>query len=212
MITADPTPVFPACPTFGFVTEPNYLVKIVAREGGFERRNRKWSRPLHKYSAVPLGTQAQSDIEAVLYFWHAVGGMATPFRFKDWADFMSCGLDHTPGPTDQPIVAVPNSPSTFQLVKRYTFGSLSQDREITRPVGSTIRIANGAGVEQSPSHWTLDESTGELFVDGGFTGTPTHWGGEFHVPVRFDGQLAVQLIDYKAQQLTVALAEIRVVP
>lgn len=207
-IIADPAPVFPGCPTFGFTVEPNYLVKITSREGGFERRDRKWARPLIKFSGVPLGDRPQADIEDVLYFWHAMGGMSTAFRFKDWSDFKSCRLDATPHATDMPLAVSGDSPSSYRLIKQYTAYGITQEREILRPVGSSVSIANETGTIQTD--WTLDESTGLLTIGGSFSGTPTSWGGEFDVWVRFDGQLNPQLSNYLIQNVTVQLAEIRV--
>ena len=209
-IIADTSPIFPACPTFGFTAEPEYLVKITAREGGYERRDRKWSRPLIKFTGVPLGDQPQADIEAVLYFWHAMGGMSSPFRFKDWTDFKSCRLDATPAATDQPLVPSGDTPVSYRLVKQYVVGSVIQQREILRPVGSSILIANETGAVQSAADWHLDESTGLVTLASGFAGTPTAWGGEFYVWVRFNGQLNPQISNFLAQNLTVQLAELRV--
>lgn len=209
MITADPAAVFPACPTFGFVAEPNYLVKIVSREGGYERRQRVWSRPLSKYTTVPLGDQAQADVEAVLYFWHAMGGMSSGFRFRDWIDYKSCKLDDTPSAIDMPFEPSNDSPPHYQLIKEYTVGSVIQVREIQRPVGSTILVANELGEAQDPSTWTLDETTGVLTPNGGFSGTPTAWGGEFDVYVRFDAQLNPSFSNYSVLNVSIQLAELR---
>lgn len=208
-IVADPSEIFPACPTFGFNPEPNYLVKITSKEGGFERRDRKWARPLLKFTGVPLGDRPQADIEDVLYFWHAVGGMSDGFRFKDWSDYKSCRLTHTPSPIDQPLIASGDSPSgSFRLVKQYVWGAKIQEREILRPLGSSIRVANETAVEQHDFH--LDEATGLVTPGGSFSGTPTTWGGEFFVWCRFDGQFSPQLTNHEVQNATVQLAEIRV--
>jgi len=210
MITPDMSPIFPACPTFGFTAEPAYLVKITAREGGFERRDRKWARPLSKFTAVPTGDQPEADIEEVLHFWHAMGGMSSAFRFKDWSDYKSCSLSEDPEATDQPIIASLDSPPKLRLVKQYVVGSIIQQREILRPNGATILIANETGTLQPSSSWTIDESTGLLTVGGGFAGTPSAWGGEFYVWVRFDAQLNPQISDHRVQNVTVQLAELRV--
>lgn len=204
-VTADTSPIFPECPTFGFTAEPNYLVKITAREGGQERRQRVWSRPLSKYTAVPLGDRAQQDIENVLYFWHAMGGMSTPFRFKDYMDFQSCRLDEQPHYTDQPIVVDAND--HYRLIKQYQFGSAIQQREIQRPDGDTVTISNGSGVPQTD--WVLDESTGIVTIGGGFSGVPSFWGGEFFVWVRFDGQFNPSISNHKIQNATIQLTELR---
>lgn len=207
-IVHDTSEVFPGCPTFGFVAEPNYLVKITSREGGFERRDRKWARPLTKYTGVPMGDRPQADIEQILYFWHAMGGMWSGFRFKDWTDFKSCRLDASPLATDMPLAASGDSPASFRLIKQYRAGSTIQEREITRPIGSTIHIANEVGATQTA--WTLDEKTGLVTIGGGFSGTPTSWGGEFDVWVRFDAQFNPTFSNHNIMNVSVSLAEIRV--
>lgn len=207
-IIPDTAETFPICPTFGFVAEPNYLVKITSREGGYERRDRKWARPLIKFTGVPLGDRPQKDIEQVLYFWHAMGGMWSGFRFKDQSDYKSCTLDATPEPGDMPIVPSGDSPVSYRLIKQYRAGSTIQEREITRPVGSTIRVANEVGVEQHD--FTIDEANGLLTKGGTFTGTPTAWGGEFEVWVRFDAQFNPSFSTYQIMNVSVSLAEIRV--
>lgn len=209
MITPDPSEIFPMCPTFGFVSEPNYLVKFTPREGGFERTQRVWARPLHDYTGVPSGDQPEDDIEEVLYFWHAMGGMSTRFRFKDWMDFKSCRLGSTPAATDMPILASGDSPPSFRLIKEYRFGNAVQVREVMRPNGATIQIANEVGATVDAADWTLDEATGLLTPGGGFPGVPTAWGGEFFVWVRFNAQFNPAISNYRAQSVTVQLAEKR---
>jgi hypothetical protein len=46
--------------------------------------------------------------------------------------------------------------------------------------------------------------------NGNFDGTPTRWGGEFYVYVRFDSELAIELSNHRIQSVTFALAEIRI--
>lgn len=209
MITADTTEIFPGCPTFGFTVNPRYLVRIVEREGGYERRDRRWSRPLSYYTTVPTGDQAEGDIQNVLAFWHAVGGRAEAFRFKDWSDYKSCPVQDTPTPLDQPLAYEAGSPGGYRLSKEYTVGALTQVREIYKPKGDTIRIANALGVEQDASTWTIDEATGLLSTGGGFSGVPATWGGEFYVSVRFDSELDLTLSGYQVQAATFALRELR---
>ena len=212
-IIPDPSAVFPNCPTFGYIAEPNYLVKITSREGGYERRDRKWSRPLLTISASPTGDQANEDIKEVINFWHAMGGMSYGFRFKDWTDGDSTVLGNTdPAVTDQPLESLGDSPpNTYRLVKEYTAGGYTQIREIGRPLGSSIMIGNDVGAEQTD--WTLDESTGIVTIGESFAGTPTCWGGEFFVWVRFDAQLNPTISSWgqtgPIMNVTVQLKEIR---
>lgn len=209
-ITPDLSESFPLCPTYGFISEPGLLVKITAREGGFERRQRVWSRFLWKYTGVPSGDQPQEDILDIYDFWLAMGGISSGFRFKDWIDYRSCRITALPTALDQPLIPSGDSPPSFRLMKQYITksGRTIQEREITRPVGSTILVANETGTVQDD--WTLNESTGLLTKGGTFAGTPTSWGGEFDVWCRFDAQFNPSITDFKAMNVTVQLAELRV--
>lgn len=210
-VIIDPAETFPGCPTYGFTAAPNYLVKITKREGGYERVDRKWSRPLTDYTGVPTGDQPEEDIERILNFWHAMGGMSTYFRFKDWVDYRSCFFKANVSALDQPILASGDSPASYQLVKQYVAAKgTTQLREIMRPIGSTILVANETGTLQSD--WTLDESTGILTPGGSFSGTPHSWGGEFDVWVRFDAIFNPSISNYQIMNATCQLTEKRVKP
>jgi uncharacterized protein (TIGR02217 family) len=110
---------------------------------------------------------------------------------------------------DQPLQAITldDSSTAYQLTKAYTVDPITQLREITQPVGSTILIANDSGAAQTD--FTLDESTGLLKPGETFTGTPHSWGGEFNVPVRFDSELDTQIVDKQIQSVTFRLTEKR---
>jgi uncharacterized protein (TIGR02217 family) len=216
MVVDDTLPIFPGCPTFGYTMQPDYLVKIVAREGGFERRDLKWNTPLHRYATVPLGNQDQVDIEQAVAFWHAVGGRAMAFRFMDWADYTSGSLGESSNPLvtpfDQPLDVAPLSPNEYQMVKVYWAGSLSRTRPIFKPIGATVKVANEFGAEQSPSTWVVNEGDGTIIPIGGFTGIPATWGGKFYVQVRFDSDLVVNLSEHLIQSVSFVLQEVRQVP
>lgn len=207
-ITSDSTPTFPACPTYGFNVDPMILVKIVTLESGFERTSRKWAQARRTFAGMPVGTKPQRDIEAILYFYLAIGATEGAFRFKDWTDFKSCRLDDEPFRTDQPIlVSSGSSPERYRLAKVYTVGAFTHTRYITRPIGSTITVANDSGIAQTD--WTLDEATGFIVPGGTFTGTPSFWGGEFDVYCRFDGAFQVEIANFKIQTAQVNLIEKR---
>lgn len=208
-IIADTLPIFPACPTFGFAAIPQILTKHVKREGGYEKSNRIWDQALRQFNSVPLGQQSEADMYAVLNFHHAIGGTSSAFRFKDWTDFKSCAIDDDVAATDQLLVYDPGSPGGFQLWKQYTYSGLTHSRRIYRPLGSTIRVANELGVEQSSSTWTLDEGRGILTTSGGFSGTPTTWGGEFYVKARFAQDPEFEISNYRIQRCTCAIIEKR---
>ncbi len=204
------SPRFPGCPSFGYRSAPKYSVSVVRTAGGKEYRNANWSRPLLEIVCT-VGPRMQDEIEELLEFWHAVGGMAYGFRFKDYADFRSCRLGATPAATDQPLVLAESGSSEdlYQLTKRYTAGVRSQDRDIFKPVPGTVRVANTLGVEQPSSRWTLDTTTGLLSPGGTFVGTPGFWGGEFDVPVRFDSEFDQEIANKAIESVSVVLRELR---
>lgn len=206
-ITPDTTPRFPTCPAYGFNADPFILVKIIARDGGYELVDRKWSQARRQFDGTPLGDRAQEDIEEVLYFWLAVGGMAGRFRFKDFTDYKSSRLGDDISAIDQPLLELDTSPVTYQLVKQYTVGALTHTRPIRRPIGASVLIANEVGAEQSD--WTLDESTGIITPGGGFAGVPTAAGFEFEVLCRFNDSFAPAIVNHEIQSAEVSLIEIR---
>lgn len=215
VIHATTLATFPSCPTYGFTSQPTYLVKWTMRTQGFERGNRCWARPQIVFSAAPIGERDEADIQSVLRFWHSMGGRKTTFLFKDWTDFKSCQVQQTPTALDQPLVAVTLSDSStaYQLVKNYTAHnadstvSFTQSREITKPVASTLLISNAAGTAQTD--YTIDELNGLVKPGMSFSGTPTKWGGQFNVPVRFNSELDVQIADSQIQAVNFTLLEKR---
>lgn len=211
MITADTIPVFPTCPAYGFSVTPLLLVKKTSLESGRKRRDRKWEQGLRRYEGMPVGEKPQGDIEAILNFFWSIGGESVVFRLKDWTDYKSCALDDSVTPLDQPFVERDESPAGFQLVKVYQepVSGLSMVRRVSRPVGSTVRVANELGAEQAASRWTLDEGTGILVPGGSFAGTPASWGGEFDVPVAFDGSPQIEITNKRIQSASVTIEEDR---
>lgn len=188
------SPRFPGCPSYGFTSDPEYRVVITRRASGVEKRNRSWVRPLTKM-VVTIGPRLEAEIQELLEFYHAVGGTAIGFRVKDYTDFKSCFVGDTPTATDQPLVELPDEPGVYQLVKRYQFGSLTQDRDIYKPVSGTI-LLSGAG--------TVDYTDGT--VSGGAGGT---WGGEFDLPMRFDSGFPVEVANQRIESVQFALQELR---
>jgi uncharacterized protein (TIGR02217 family) len=220
-VIADTLPIFPECPTYGFTVEPRYLVKAIERDGGFERVDRRWSRPLMFYTAVPMGDRSAEDAQSVLEFYHSVGGMAGGFRFIDYADYKSCRTYEDPTMLDQPFTVLQGggggggtgTPVGYQLTKEYiTLGDSAGDssiqlREIYKPNGATLLVANDSGEAQTD--YTIDESSGILVPGGTFAGVPASWGGEFYVYARFTSNLSIALTNKEIQNINFTLRERR---
>jgi uncharacterized protein (TIGR02217 family) len=203
------SPRFPKCPSFGYTAEPRYSVTVVERSSGVERRNRNWSTPLHRFSCT-VGPRAEDDISELLEFYHAVGGSAYGFRFRDGVDYKTSRIEEDVSSIDAPLIlAAGISPTSYQLTKRYTYGTRTQDRPIYKPVQGTILIADGGTLKAETTDYDIDYTTGLVTLNFSPAGAMT-WGGEFDVPVRFDSEFPVELFDKRIQSVAFVLQEIRV--
>jgi uncharacterized protein (TIGR02217 family) len=204
------SPRFPGCPRLGLVSDPEYSVTPVRTAGGWETRNLNWAQPLTRVTiTVGPGDRLADDIQELLEFWHAVGGSAMGFRYKDWSDYKSCRIGNTPSQHDQPLVWIAGD--TYQLTKRYTAGAQSRDRAIRKPVAGTILIDDDGVLKTETTDYTVDYTTGIVTLN--FTPVSTGdltWGGEYDIPVRFDSGFPVEQLLRTMQSVSFTLQEIRV--
>lgn len=171
------TPRFPDAVAFGFTGGPRFSTSITAVLSGAEQRNANWSRSRGKWS-VDQRVKKQSVTDLLVAHFYVVNGSAIGFRFKDWADYTAV--------TGSTGVLIPIAGATYQLYKRYTRGSLTYDRIITKPVTGVVFA--GAGT------YSLDTTTGIMTVVSGVASTG--WTGEFDVPVRFTkDELDIEAVD-----------------
>lgn len=197
------TAAFPGAVSYGYSARPRYRTEVIVQGTGRESRFRLWEYPLHDYT-VTVGPRDHAEMSRVLEFYHACGGQYYGFRFRDYADFKSCYSDETPSRLDQPLIAAGGN---YQLIKRYTAGSVSQDRPIIKPIASTIIIADDGDLVD-PAGYTLNAATGIVTFSVAVTG-PLRWGGEFDVPVRFTGDFPIEIIQYQTHSVTFGLEELR---
>lgn len=206
-----PWPVFPQCTAYGFTSLPDYSVHIVERGSGFRSVNRNWYYPLHVYTAVPMGEKPEDDMHRVLKFWHAIGGQAGRFLFKDHVDYKSTqNISGTPSAGDQPLVAT-STPGVYQLTKVYRDADLlfEQQRRIQKPKLGTITIA-ADGVTLIPTtQYTINYDTGLVTFLISIGSQVLTWGGEFWVPVMFETKPEFSITNYKIHSTSFALRELR---
>ena len=159
------------CVAYGSQFGQEFRTRIVNLKSGQERRNIEWSMPLGRYSVLFQALNPE-DHSAVRAAHMASMGSAIPFRFKDWTDYMA---------ESELIGVATGSPQELQLKKKYTFGSLSLSRIISKPIADSIELfADGASIGVS-----VDEETGIVsFI--ATIGAEITWSGEFDVPVRFE--------------------------
>jgi uncharacterized protein (TIGR02217 family) len=120
--------------------------------------------------------------EAVLAFFYARRGRAYGFRFKDWTDYE---IGNNATSTPQFIGTGDGATLKFQIYRRYTNGTVTYDRPITRIVAATTRVFVNAIEEMSG--WTVDNDTGIVTFSTAPADTlPVAVICQFDVPVRFN--------------------------
>lgn len=134
---------------------PERRTQIVELASGDEERNASWANSRRRYD-VAYGIRRADDLAAVVAFFEARNGRLHGFRFKDWSDYKSCTPSQAPAPLDQHIGTGNGSVTSFALMKRYSSGSQTWTRAITKPVAGTVRVALG-GAEQA-SGWSVKDA------------------------------------------------------
>lgn len=202
------TPRFPDCISYGSAGGPEYSTSIIVLGSGQEKRNQNWALPRH-YFDVAYGVKRQSDMEDLIDFFNAVKGPANGFRFKNFLDMSSGHTDEATSFTDQTIGTGDGSTTTFQLVKNYTQGAITQTNNITKPVSGTVTI--GLNGVQQMAGFTVDTTTGIVTFSGAPGGGVTITAGyEYDLPVRFESdRLTVSITSYLAGEASVRVVEIR---
>lgn len=193
---------FPTDIAYGSAGGPEYSTDIVITHSGYEQRNSNWSQARARYN-VAHGIKTQAQLDALIAFFRARKGRADGFRFKDWTDYKASG---------QVLGTGDGINDSFQLIKTYESGSVSENRTISKPVaGSLVFYFNG--VAQSSALYTLDASTGVVtFASAPGDGVEVSADFDFDVPVRFDAdRLSATLDDHGVYSWhDIPLVEIRV--
>ena len=202
------SPVFPGCPKFGYATSPLFANDIGRTAGGQEFRNINWEQELRTVMVtVGPGPGGEEEIADVWNFHKAVKGTGHTFRVQDYADYKSTHImdaDATPTALDQPMVLI--SGNTYQLVKRYTAGALSTDKDIYKLYGTVLISSNGVTLT-SGADYTLSLTTGQVT----FNSPPTNpmWGGHYHIMCRFADELTLEILQPRIKAISFKLEEVR---
>lgn len=196
------------------------MTVIHQSDSGHEVRIPRWSYARRSWN-VALDSWDETRLKAILNFFHARQGRAYGFRFKDWMDYYAgmtlvpgTGLTYNTAATSELIGIGDGSDATWQLTKKYTSGSESITRNITRPKTGTVRIYVNGVQKTEATHYTVNYSTGLVTFTVGNIPPNTHeirWAGEFDVPARFDtDQMDLNLETIVAGQwASIPIVEIR---
>ena len=156
---------------YGSVFGHAYNTRINTLRSGVERRNARWSTPLHRGS-VMFNNINEGGHALVLATHHACMGSLIGFRFKDWSDFDA---------TAEVIGTGTGAEQELQLIKTYSFGTVDTIRNITKPVFGTVTVY----ADEIEISSTVDYATGIVTITAA-DGAEITWSGEFDVPVRFE--------------------------
>ncbi len=200
---------FPTAIAFGASGGPERKTDIVALGSGHEERNSRWADSRRRYNAG-YGVKSLDDLHAVIAFFEERRGRLYGFRWKDRADWKSCGPNETPAATDQAIGTGDGATTAFQLVKTYGSEHAPWARSIAKPVAGSVLIAvDGLALSAG---WSCDETTGSVeFATAPAEGAAITAGYAFDVPVRFDSDtLEINLSHFAAGDIpAIPLVEIR---
>lgn len=169
---------------------PKFSTQVVETFSGGEYRNAKW--PTGRVRAnIGYGIRDKSDMDTLISFFRARKGAAYSFRLKDWTDYQVSSA--------QQFGTGDGATTTFQLIKAYTDGVVTVNRNITKPRSGIV--VRKAGVTQTlTTHYTVDLSTGIVtFLAAPANGAVLDWTGEFDICVRFiNDEMAVTAETYDA--------------
>ena len=197
----------PARLAFGSTGGVERRTDVVTLASGFERRSSPWAMGRRRY-LIGANLKSLADMAELTAFFEARRGRLYGFRFRDFADFASCGPGGTPGGGDVLLGVGDGARTTFQLTKAY--GDV--DRPITKPVEGSAKVAV-AGVELASGTFAVDAVTGMVTLDAApAAGIAVTAGFLFDTPVRFDAdRLEVTLDSFGAGRMAaVPLIEVRV--
>jgi uncharacterized protein (TIGR02217 family) len=192
---------FPTDISYGSSGGPEYATDIVVSQSGHEQRNINWVEARARYD-VAHGVKSKTQLSTLIAFFRARKGRAYGFRFKDWSDYSAIG---------QLIALGDGAQNTFQLIKTYISDSITETRNITKPVSGTVSIYLD-GVVQTTGV-SIDDTSGQItFVIAPPVGSSISADFEFDVPVRFDtDRLSAELDAYGVHSWqNIPLIEVRV--
>jgi len=193
---------------YGFVGGPMTKTTRTPGFGAWERRNTEWPRMRWRYRA-PYDRISPEHHAAMQACFVACDGPRVSFRFKDFSDFRltDAAIGTADGSTDQEL----------QIIKPYTFGTLTRNRVITKPVDSTRFTKAGGYVADAaplvvkaagtPISFAVDYLTG-IVTFTATTGQAITVDGEFDVPVYFDQEeLEFDMVNWEAHSTEITLLE-----
>lgn len=174
------SPRFPERISYGVTGGPGFRTQIAESLAAFEQRNGAWVYPRHRWD-VSQGLNTPDAWVTLRAFFMTMRGRLHGWRFKDWADYsVAFGSSAEAGKVEGLTT------TTFQLVKRYTSGGQTIDRQIRKPIASGFILRDTGTPLVLTTDYTLDAATGIVTTTAPRAAANLDWSGEFDVPCRFD--------------------------
>lgn len=187
---------------------PRFKTTVQTLVSGKELRNIDWQTTRGEWDAS-YGVQVMTQFEEVVNLFYTSQGRAFGFRFRDWHDY-KVGVTETD--TWQSIGTGDAAKVAFQAYKRYTFGAVNYDRNLTRLVSGTVRVFLDDVEKADPADYTVDLNTGIITFGVAPAGAvDVQLITEFDIPVRFDTdnlEVSVEIFDTGALP-SIPLVEIK---
>ena len=154
------TPRFPDTIAVGAEGGAGFLTQIAATLSGYEQRNIAWTIERRSF-VVSLINRDLTEIQDVAALMLVAKGQANGFRFKDFLDYTATIAEGILG------TGVGTGLPTYQMKKRYAWGTYTHDRSTTKPISpATVeRNASPVVIGASPlsaGNATIDYTTGIL--------------------------------------------------
>ena len=169
------SPRFPSSIAIGATGGPEFFTGVVQSRSGKEQRTKFLKYPRQRWDASP-GVKTPAQFLELRNFFLIAGGRWRAWRYPDPVDNRA---DHT---GDEKGIATGITSTTFQMVKRYTVGSSTMDRRITKPVTGTVQVL----VSGAPATASVDYTTGIITIAAAPAAANVSWAGQFDTPMRFD--------------------------
>lgn len=159
-----------------------YKTRTVELKSGVKCRNAQWQQPLGRFALI-YENLLQEDVALVVNAHHACMGSLVGFRMRNPFDFNA---------ESEVIGFGTGVEQVLQLKKTYSFETLSNYRDVKKPVEGTVEVfADGASIPFSVNY------TNGLVTFTAPSGAEITWSGEFDIPVQFaDDDMSWPVDDY----------------
>lgn len=166
---------------------PRWSTTITAMQSGREQRQVNWSRQRARYE---IGSRVvdRQELELFIRNHYVCQGMAIGFR---WQDLSDCDITRADS-----LLKPMGDGRSYQLHKVYSFGGLSRERKVCKPVPGTFEL----WINGNPSTaYTIDTTTGIVQLNATATSVATNvtgGGTEFQIGATLYDAVAVGNVLY----------------